>query len=217
MGGDGVPAFGPWDFIAEHVTRRDASASAIDSSNRRFGGDVTVYLGRRRIYYQLVFEDIRQHVVDALHYDADHLIGYSSRDVTVEVQRTGVRSYEHSPTITEFVNAGRVVGSPLGPDAISLYEEYRFRVGGYRIAPWIELASLSSNTYSFVDHGPINPQTSGLSEERDRAGVRVRTALTRELAAEASLAYEHVNNFAFVDGATRNNAGLVLTITWQPR
>lgn len=217
LGGDGVPAFGPWDFIAEHVTRRDATASATDSSNRRFGGDVTVYFRGRRIYYQLVFEDIRRHVFDAIHYDADHLIGYASRDVTAEIQRTGVRSYEHVPTITEFTNAGRVVGSPLGPGAFSVYDEYRLRVGGYRITPWIELASLSSSTYSFIDHGPIVPQTAGLNEGRTRLGLRARTALTRELSAEAAVAYEHVTNFAFVDGATRNNAGLVLTITWQPR
>jgi hypothetical protein len=217
MGGDGVPAFGPWDFIAEHVTRRDATASATDSSNRRFGGDVTVYVRGRRLYYQLVFEDIRQHVFDAIHYDADHLIGYTSRDLTVEIQKTGVRSYEHAPTITEFTNAGRVVGSPLGPAALSFYEEYRVRVGGYWIAPWIELASLSPNTYTFVDHGPIIPQTSGPSEQRGRIGVRARTSLTRELWAEAAVAYEHVKNFAFVDGATRNNAGLMLTIAWQPR
>jgi hypothetical protein len=102
MGGEGAPHLGVWDFLAEHVRRGDKSASSTDSSNRRFGGDAAVRvpsLYKARIYYQLIFEDIRKaRFIDALRYDADHLFGIEAEPagvgVVVEWQQTGVRSQE---------------------------------------------------------------------------------------------------------------------------
>jgi hypothetical protein len=216
LGGDGVPSYGAWDFLAEHVRRRDLSAGATDSSNRRFGGDVSFRLRGARLYYQLTFEDMRKHFLDAVHYDADHLLGVDTPHLVVELQRTGIRSYEHTPPITQFTNAGRIVGSPLGPDTESIFAGGRLRVGEYELSPWLELARFSSDTYSIIDHGPILHATNGTPEYRFRSGARAAAFLTRELRAEAQVTYEHVTNLAFEPGVSRNNVGLVLTIIWQP-
>jgi hypothetical protein len=212
MGGDGAPSFGVGDFIAEHFRRADSSAGPNDSSNRRFGGDIAVHLPGARLYYQLVFEDIRLHVWDALHYDADHLLGVELPWLVVELQRTGVRSYEHVPQRTAFTQDFRTVGSPLGPDTQSIYAGVR----AGNITPWLELVRFSSDTYTFVDHGPITQATSGPAELRYRAGVRGRVVLTRELRAEADASYEHVSTFAFQPGASRDNLGMMLVLVWQP-
>ena len=216
LGGDGAPSFGVLDFIEEHFTRRDASASATDSSNRRFGGDVTLHLHDARIYYALVFEDIRTHVIDALHYDADHLLGVETRGVTVELVRTGVRSYEHVPQRTQFENAGRVVGAPLGPDVQSIYAAWRARAGDVEFEPWIELARLSSDTYTFVVDGPIERSTAGTPEDRYRIGARVGWSMTRELRGEFDPVYEHVSQLGFDPSASRDNLGMMLVFVWQP-
>jgi len=215
IGGDGVPSFGAWDFIAEHLGRRDPSGTATDSSNRRFGGDATLRLRGARLYYELVFEDIRKHVIDAVHYDADHLLGVETPHLTVELQRTGVRSYEHI-LVSQFTNAGRIVGSPLGPDTQSIFVGGRTHVADYELQPWLELIRFSSDTYSIIDHGPILHATDGTPEYRYRFGTRARTRLNREITAEASLSYEHVTNFAFLSGVGRDNVGLMLTMVWQP-
>ncbi len=212
MGGDGAPSFGVGDFIAEHFRRRDSSAGPNDSSNRRFGGDIAVHLPGARVYYQLVFEDIRLHVWDALHYDADHLLGVELPWLVVELQRTGVRSYEHVPQRTAFTQDFRTVGSPLGPDTQSIYVAARAGVW----APWIELVRFASDTYTFVDHGPITQATSGPAELRYRTGARVRLPVTRELRAEADASYEHVSTFAFQPGTSRDNLGMMLVLVWQP-
>src|SRR5690606_12888303 len=79
LGGDGAPSLGLVDFIHERGRRRDATAGATDSSNRRFGFDIAgriAALSGLRLYYSLVFEDIRRaRLIDAVRYDADHLLG----------------------------------------------------------------------------------------------------------------------------------------------
>jgi hypothetical protein len=221
MGGDGAPSFGVWDFITEHLRRRDASAGATDSSNRRFGGDVTVHVARARIYYALVFEDIRKHVFDALHYDSDHLLGVEfaalggKHGLTVEVSRTGVRSYEHVPQRTQLENDARVVGAPLGPDTQAMFVGGRIELPGATLLPWLELARLSSDTYTFVVDGPIERQTAGTPEDRYRAGARVRFPLTRQLRGEAEGVYEHVSQLGFDPTRDRNNLGMMLVFVWQ--
>lgn len=222
IGGDGVPSLGIWDFISEHFRRRDASAGPSDSSNRRFGGDVAIHVRGARLYYAIVFEDIRKHVIDAVHYDADHLLGVElalpgyRRAVLIELQRTGVRSYEHLPAITQFTSAERIVGSPLGPDAFAIFVGGRLFVHELALTPWIELVRLSSDTYEFVDHGPILHTEARTPEDRYRLGGRARYVITPQIRAEAELSCERVTNVAFEPGANRNNIGLLLTMTWQP-
>jgi len=84
------------------------------------------------------------------------------------------------------------------------------------LTPWVELVRFSSDTYTFIDHGPILHDSDGTAEYRYRIGAKGLTALTRELDVEARLTYERVTNLAFQSGTSRNNAGLMVTMTWRP-
>jgi hypothetical protein len=222
LGGDGAPGYGVWDFVAEHFRRRDSTAGPTDSSNRRFGGDIAVHLDGARLYYELVFEDIRKELIDALHYDADHLLGIElaalggKHALVVEAQRTGVRAYEHSPTATQFTNAGRIVGSPLGPDTESLFVAGRIYLARTTLLPSVELVRLSSDTYTFVNYGPIAQSGDGVAEYRCRFSGRARFSLTPQIRLDAQLTFEHVTHLAFVPDTTRDNLGMVVAIVWQP-
>lgn len=215
LAGDGAPGFGLVDFILEHVRRRDASASATDSSNRRVGADVDWRIagfGGARLYYQIMFEDWRRHFADALRYDADHALGFDTTWVLIEWQKTGVRSQEHSPRVTGFTNAGRVVGSPLGPDAQSVWAGLRRGV----VRPWAEVARLSSDTYTFVVDGPILHETRGVAEWRYRLGTTAHVAVRPHVWVDAQGWVEHVENLAFTVGARRENLGLIASLVYLP-
>jgi hypothetical protein len=215
LGGDGAPGFGLVDFILEHFRRRDASASATDSSNRRVGADVDWRIagfGGARLYYQIMFEDWRTHFADALRYDADHLVGFETRWVAVEWQKTGVRSQEHVPRVTGFTNAGRVPGSPLGPDAQSVWAGMRRGV----VRPWAEVARLGSDTYTFVVDGPILHDTRGVAEWRYRLGSTAHVAVRPHVWIDAQGWVEHVRNLAFTEGARRENLGLIASLVYLP-
>lgn len=215
-GGDGAPAVGVWDFLLEHVRRGNLSAGEADTSNRRLGLDVAARIAGGRLYYALMFEDWRDRFHDALRHDADHLLGAEAHGIVVEVHRTGVRSHEHTPRTTGFTNAGRIVGSPLGPDALSIYASARFDVRGTTLTPWVELARLSSDRYTFVGDGPIEHTERRISEVRYRAGLRVRHALRDDLRIEAEALYEHIDRFLFLRAAQRDNVGATVSVIWQP-
>jgi hypothetical protein len=220
--GDGAPHLGPWAFVEEHFTRSDASASPTDSSNRRVGLDVDWQTSFARFYYELMFEDWRRQFADALRYDADHVIGVERDGLMVELQKTGFRSMEHTPRITGFTNEGRVVGSPLGPDAEALYVAQRIGLPsrtswGQRISvtPWLELARLSSDTYSYGFHQPIDRVTEGQAELRYRVGARSEWREVHS-GVEIGVLCEHIEDFAFVTGARRNSVGADFKVTYYP-
>lgn len=231
LGGDGARPLGAWGFVTEHVRRGDRSASASDSSNRRIMFDASFRieaLSGARFYYQLVFEDWRKRFHDALRFDADHLAGIELAAIgsrrryglVVELQSTGVRSQEHSPRVTGFTHAGRVVGSPLGPDVTSLFARGRIELGKREgelvVWPWVEVARLSSDTYTFVTKGPISLATHGPTEARYRIGGRVRYPVTARVAVEGEAVYERVTSEAFIPGATQDNTGVTITLLWYP-
>jgi Capsule assembly protein Wzi len=219
--GDGAPHLGPWAFIEEHFTRGDASAGPGDSSNRRVGVDIDWQSSFARFYYELMFEDWRRQFADALRYDADHVLGLERAGLVIEWQSTGFRSMEHTPRVTGFTNAGRVVGSPLGPDAEALYVAQQLRVSKpeaemtITVAPWVEVVRLSSATYSYGLDQPIDRVTAGQAEMRYRVGAHV---VTRETHAgvEIGALYEHIEDFAFVTGARRNSIGADVKVTYYP-
>jgi hypothetical protein len=215
LGGDGAPGFGLTDFILEQFRRRDASAGASDSSNRRIGADVSWRIagfGGARLYYEIMFEDWRKQFADALRYDADHAVGFETRWLLVEWQKTGVRSQEHSPRVTGFTNDGRVVGSPLGPDAQAVYAGAR---RGW-VRPWAELVRFGSDEYTFVVDGPIVHETRGVAEWRYRLGAMSEVPLERHVWLQAQGWVEHVENLAFSAGARRENLGLIASLVYLP-
>ena len=221
LAGDGAPGFGVWDFIREHITRRDASATATDSSNRRIGFDLAARIGGlhdARLYYQLVFEDWRKRFVDAVRYDADHLFGVdvARHGFTFEIMKTGVRSEEHTPRLTGFTNAGRIVGAPLGPDAISAFASERVELRRGTLVPWVELARLSSDTYTFVGFGGISRTTEGPAERRYRGGIDLLLPVRRDLELGLDAMYEYVTSFAFDPSTSRTNVGVTATLVWRP-
>jgi hypothetical protein len=215
LGGEGAPGFGIGEFILEHFRRRDASASTSDSSNRRVGADVSWRIagfGGARLYYEIMFEDWRKHFADALRYDADHAVGFETPWLLVEWQKTGVRSQEHSPRVTGFTNAGRVVGSPLGPDAQSVWAGARCGT----VRPWAEVVRFGSDTYGFVVDGPILHETRGVAEWRYRLGASLHAQVNEHVWAEAQVWVEHVENLGFTEGARRENLGLITSLVYLP-
>jgi hypothetical protein len=217
--GDGAPHLGPWDFLVEHVTRSNPSAGPDDSSNRRVGLDASWRIagfGGARFYYELMFEDWRRQFADALRYDADHVVGaVFPCGLVVEWQKTGFRSMEHTPRTTGFTNAGRVVGSPLGPDAQGFYVAQRVLTARGAITPWLELARLASDTYTYAFHQPI-VRTPGEAELHYRAGAQIAAPVAPRLVIELDARFEHVTGFAFAPGATRDNVSADLAVVWRP-
>jgi hypothetical protein len=219
LGGDGAPGFGLGDFVLEHVRRRDASASASDSSNRRIGFDIAAHIagfGGARIAYQLTFEDLRKQFVDALRYDADHVLSVHTRWLTVEWHKTGVRSYEHVPRVTGFTTGGRIVGDPLGPAAQAVFVGGRISVRWGVVMPWAEVAELASDTYMFTEQGPIVRTSKATTELHFRIGARARVPIGHSLELDPEAALEDVERASFVPGARRASAVFRAVLVWRP-
>jgi hypothetical protein len=228
LGGEGAPQLSFVDFVLEHVRRRDFTATETDTSNRRFGGDVSARISALqglRLYYSVIFEDIRRaRWIDAVRYDADHLAGLElaaigpgrRHGITLEWQQTGVRSQEHGPRSTGFTNAGRAVGSALGPDSQSFYVGARIELDGAALYPWVELVQSRSDVYQFVEYGPILRTTQGIDEGRYRLGVRGRVFLRTNQWLECETFFERIDDLGFQSSAQRNNAGISATMVWYP-
>jgi len=230
--GDGAPHLSFGDAIAEHFTRKGLVSNGgyqngLDYSNRRisFDGTYTMkFLRGARVYYEVAFEDLRKHIVDAWVYDGDHLAGVYMPALTksgkhgfvVEYQHIGISSQTHSTYTSGMTNAGFALGTPLGPDSWSLYAAARldlpFRTW---LLPWFEVVRRSSDTYMRVDYGPISRTSYGTEETRTRLGVQAQV-LWRSLRANARALYEHIDAFQFNSGVNRDNGGIELDGTWTP-
>src|SRR5262249_16671171 len=143
--------------------------------------------------------------------------GAGHHGVLLEYHRTGVNSQEHSPFTTGMTNAGRTLGSPLGPDAWSLYAAARIDARSVSILPWVELARLSSSVYGArPEDGPIEVVAAGASEQGFRAGVQARFSVAGGISLRVEAFGERVGNSDFAEGSTRLNGGLLATVTWLP-
>lgn len=231
LGGEGAPSVGFLDFLAEHFRRKDVPGSGgVGLSNRRVSFDAAATipnLGGTRIYYEMASEDWRRQVGQTLVYDTDHLVGFEldalgqarRHALLVELQKTGIRSHEHELFTTGLTNGGRVVGSPLGPDAWSLF--IGGRIGAGRIAgwPWIELGRWSSDRYVFppVDGGhAIERSATGPKESRVRVGLTASAPVRDGLRLSLTVLAEHVDGFAFEPAQSRDSVGGEVVVIWAP-
>jgi hypothetical protein len=229
--GDGGPYLSFGDAIAEHFRRKGLIPGGDytqDYSNRRLSFDSAYtfkFLRGARIYYELAFEDLRQQIVDAWVYDGDHLAGVhlaaltksGKHGLTVEFQHIGSVSQTHNTYTSGLTNAGLTLGTPLGPDSWSLFAGGRVDLPHHAwLQPWVEFVRRSSDTYVHVDYGPIYRSAYGNEETRIRLGAQAQLMLCPAVRLNARVLYEHVDAFQFVPGATRDNGGGELAVTWTP-
>jgi len=161
--------------------------------------------------------------VDMFLYDCDHLLGAEMAALTksgrhgfvVELQHNGPYSQIHSYFTSGATNAGRAVGTPLGPDSWSLYVTARIDLRRASLWPWIEWAQLASDHYQEIFQGPILVTAHGISESRWRFGARTRVTLRPDLRIEGRAIYEHIASYAFVPGASRDNGGIEIDVVWN--
>src|SRR5437868_420740 len=158
LGGEGAPDFGGLGgFIKEHFIRQ-SGPTGVGVSNNRLSFDASYAfrsLRGARLYYELAFEDNRRQFFNTLEYQTDHLLGLEVTELDaagrygllLEVQRTGFDSHEHSLFTTGMTNAGRTLGSALGPDAWSVYARGRIDLTRASLSPWLEWAHFASDTY----------------------------------------------------------------------
>jgi len=226
FGGTGANHLGFGDWIAEHFTRK-TDASNQDFSNRRVSIDASYSIRRLRglrLYYEVAFEDWRKQFLDAFVYDADHMAGLDAQaldregrmGLVVEYQHTGMRSQTHHLWTTGLTNAGRTVGTPLGPDSWSLFASFRVDTGKTRWWPWVEFVRRSSDTYSLMAYAPIYRTAFGVEETRYRAGLRVTTNPLACMRLDSQAFAERVENFGNVMNATQTNLGFEINLTWTP-
>ena len=225
LGGEDAPHVGFGQFFEEHVTRTGPWPGS-GVSDRRVALDLTLQVRplKSTFYTEMAFEDTRRQFVSALTYDTDYLVGWAASALghkgrhgfLVELHHTGVRSQEHGLFTSGMTSGGRTAGSPLGPDATSVYVSPRwdFENTNVSISPWAEFIRIGSDVYDFPEHAAISRSSSGLAEIRSRAGLRVLGVLQPGLWMQAENFVEHVGNEAF-QVSTRNNAGLSLTVIWR--
>ena len=120
-----------------------------------------------------------------------------------------------------WATAGVIDGLKLGDDLESLAIEDAApsaRIDLPRrmtVYPWFEWAQPSSDFYDQIDYGPILLRKTGYQERRYRIGARARFWLRYGFRIEPRALYEHIDTYAFVPGATRNNGGAAVDIFWS--
>ncbi|HEY2028134.1 MAG TPA: capsule assembly Wzi family protein [Myxococcales bacterium] len=218
LGGDGAPDYGGFgDFILEHFRRLKPDASA---ENNRLSFDFTLRLNRLRAYYEIAFEDTSmQFLLNSLKYDADHLIGFELQKVGpmdrlyFEFEHTGYVSQEHSLFTTGMTNAGRTLGTALGPDGFSAWLRADTKVAAVRVSPWFEWLKFVSDRYK---SSPVVVIQRGPQEHRQRLGLDVALPLAQQIRLEASLFGERIANQDFINGESSLRTGVRAALILTP-
>ena len=216
FGGKGAPDSG--GFIANHFETGSGA-------NGRFSFDVTVLLPElrgARAYYEIAFEDTRSAFWNSVQYDADHLLGVEIRAVKegplrrvfAELEHTGWTSQEHSVFTSGMTNAGRTLGSALGPDGTSLWLKADLQFGYALISPWTEWMRFISDAYDTNQEQGVFVTNKGPIEHRQRLGADLVVPLQINVLLSATLFGERIGNAAFQNGDTRYSGGFRALITW---
>jgi len=226
FGGKGAPAVGFEQFVALQFTRRYDSQQRPLSDNRlAFDLSVSVpELAGGRIYAEFASEDFRKQELNVLHYEADYLIGAEARALglgplqrlLIEATKSGRLSQEGLYWLTGWTNAGRTLGTSLGPDGLALYLRAELELPFGRVSPWVESVRFSSDTYKDdgLGDGGIQVDQSGPAERRQRAGLDLSIALRQSLRLEATAWAERVTNVDLRPGAERFNAGALAALRY---
>ena len=226
FGGSGAPTIGLGSFIGEHFSRDyDSTGAPLGDNRLAFDAAVTVpALAGARFYTEVSFEDFRKQELNVFRYDADYLLGVEFRAlaagplrrVLFEAAKTGRLSQEGLYWLTGWTNAGRTLGSPLGPDGLSLYLHGDLELPFGRVSPWAEALRFSSDTFKDdgLGDGGVTVDRVGPAEKRLRVGVELSIPLRKVFLLEANLYVERVTTADFVDGAVRRNAGALASFRY---
>jgi hypothetical protein len=222
LGGQGAPDYGGfWGFIKEHFGQDGPGTAA----NSRLSFDVAVLLPElagTRAYYEIAFEDTRSAFFNSLQYDADHLLGIEVRALKygplrrayLEFEHTGSASQEHNIFTSGMTNAGRTLGSALGPDDTSVWLKADLQFGYALVSPWAEWLRFAPDTYDTNQDQGVLVTGRGPREHRQRLGADLAVPLKINIFLSATIFGERIGNAAFQTGDTRYSGGIRALITW---
>jgi hypothetical protein len=228
MGGRGAPSASFGARLIDLIPIIDPlfiGTRDIQISNKMAGMDVRVRFPSTRgleWYLDGMFDDFdHRRVWSSFRDDAGWIIGISIPRLTndgrlqlaAELQRTGIRYYQHVQFTSGVTLDGRIIGNALGSKANAGYTRLSWDQGATSsIALDGGYEWRSGDRYvARVDDAEDNGFRFERIEERPKER-RARVALTwsRELSLGAprlvaEIGYERVTNFGFVDGSGRNN------------
>lgn len=225
FGGRGAPHVSFADFIGIHFVRLE-DATGQELADNRLSFDLSALfpeLAGARFYYELAFDDTRRQFIDALKYDADHLLGAEVRGLHLGPVRRLFIEAEFASRISQTdprfragnTNAGRPFGSALGPDSRAVWLRVDLEQSPrLRISPWAQWIVLSNKTYADVPDGGIIVTSIGPAEHRQRLGVDAFIQMRPDLFLEVRGFGERVGNFQYNAGSTHLNAGLLASLVF---
>jgi hypothetical protein len=228
LGGDGAPDYGGiTGFILEHFGRTREGIAAGSAENNRLSFDLSVSipeLSGARVYYEIAFEDTRKAFFNSLQYDADHLLGLEVRALRVgpwrrlfiELEHTGWVSQEHWLFTSGMTNAGRTLGSALGPDGTSLWLRADLEFGPLQLSPWAEWLRFVSDRYDSDQTRGVFVTASGPKEHRQRLGAELLLQLAPSWWVAAGAFGERIGNADLAVGNTRYGGGATATLAYRP-
>jgi hypothetical protein len=226
LGGEGAPDYGGLSgFILEHFGRTREGAGTAENNRLSFDLSVRVpELSGARVYYEIAFEDTRQAFFNSVQYDADHLLGLEVRALRlgpwrrlfIELEHTGWVSQEHWLFTSGMTNAGRTLGSALGPDGTSLWVRADLEFGAVQVSPWVEWLRFVSDRYGSDQTTGVFVTAVGPMEHRQRLGADAQLTLARSWFITGGVFGERIANADLVNGSTRYSAGLRAALVWTP-
>ena len=220
LGGEGAPDFGGFlGFIGEHFGRGRETATST-AENNRLSFDLSARFTDLRVYYEIAFEDTRHRFWNMLQYDADHLLGLEvharGSALYVELEHTGWVSQEHGTFRTGMTNAGRTLGSALGPDGTSLWVRADFTTGPLVLSPWAEWMRFVSDRYGSDEARGVFVTARGPMEDRQRLGADLQAQLAPRWRLAAGAFAERIGNADLVPGARSHSLGARAALTFTP-